>query len=217
MYKLDHQGTLTRIFLDRFGTPISCAVDATTGDIAVIELQSTVRIFQSEKGSGIGYQTNLARGSFCGYDTAGNLFVDGVTASRQGELLELPKGAKSFQIISLNQSITGDGAVQWDGKYMAVEAGRRGRTAIIDRISISGSSGTVVSTTQLMASKLRSTPAVQFWIQGNTILRPTGWQGTAIGEWAYPAGGAAKHIIRRAGSGRVHIARGVTVSLAPSR
>ena len=33
---------------------------------------------------------------------------------------ELPKGGKSLQNITLNQTIGGPGGVQWDGKYAAI-------------------------------------------------------------------------------------------------
>ena len=117
----------------------------------------------------------------CGYDSNGNLYVDGVNQSRAFELAELPHGGNKLKQITLNQSISAPGQVQWDGQHVAV--GDPG-VSIIYEFSISGSSGSETGSTSLGGGD----NVEQFWIQGNTVIGPSVDGGT-VGLWAYPGGG----------------------------
>jgi hypothetical protein len=199
---------------------VGCAVDPTSGDVAVTSGESgTILVFPNGTGSPKSYSAAFTWGWFCGYDDQGNLFADGSYGnSGSGVLVELKKGAKSVTTISLDHSISGSGAVQWDGKYVAVEAAKAPHTVTIYQISVSGSSGTVASSTQL-TSPARDVGVRQFWIQDGRILRAVGGaeHDSKVGVWKYPQGGKPQRFIYKRGRLRVHRFTGLTVSVAPSR
>ena len=130
---------------------VSCAVDSTTGNLAVTWNKGSypgyVAIYPDASGSPALYSIGYMQFIFCGYDPAGNLYVDG-EASNENKFLfaELPKGGSSLENITLNQSFEYAGAVQWDGKYVAVGDDEAQK---IYQFTISGSSGTLEGTTSL--------------------------------------------------------------------
>jgi hypothetical protein len=207
-----------------------CSVDTTTGTLAVDSFcqlsvaecvqPGSVFIYTNIKKPPKRYgDSNINLIYFCGYDSNGNLFVDG---NQDGfdppaELAELPKGSSTFTNISLNRIIYFPGGVQWDGKYIAVgdqEAGGE-LTSSVHQIAVTGSTGTVVSTTKLEGTE----DVVQFWIQGSRIVAPdierTGANDVRL--FKYPAGGVPVGVI----TGGLLEPYGATVSLAqkgvPSR
>lgn len=221
VYKYAHGGTKPLEQLHTLGYyPQGCAVDPTTGDLAVADYAGNpslgpggVTIFKKAKGVGKSYQdSGLNEYFFCGYDAKGNLYVDGTNAATtQAELAEMPQGSTSFTNITLDKSV---GAyplgVQWDGKYVALQ----GSTRALYRIRVSGSAGTVVQTTRFKGD--RSDLVAQFWIGGRTILIPYGNGRRVVrkvGLWPYPAGGSAtKSIDAPEGAAELF---GTTVSVAP--
>jgi hypothetical protein len=179
--------------------PQGCSVDPTTGNLAVVN-QRHVSVFPPKRRDRWGIPRTYEPGasSFCAYDNAGNLFVDG-NSSGSLVLFELPKGGKRFKTIALNQSIGEAGNIQWDGRYLAI-ADEYAST--IDQFAISGSTGTQAGATQLNGA----TGIGQFWIQGGTVVVPDRIK--HLGFWNYPAGGSAKKMIS------LSLAYGATVSLA---
>ena len=200
--------------------PQGCSVDATTGDLAVANYASnpqlgpgSVTIFRKGRGMGKSYQaSNFNEYFFCSFDAKGNLYVDGTNAgTTQTEFAELPHGSASLIGITLKQNLGPyPGAVQWDGKYVALADAT---TNVLYRIKVTGSNGTVVGTSRLQGD--RSNLLAQFWIAGNTIVVPYGVvkrMVKRIGFWPYPAGGAAAQSIRApAGAAELF---GATVSVA---
>jgi hypothetical protein len=204
-------GEETTIVRDEYGPPWGCSVDPTTGAVAAINSSGQLVV----NGSG-GYSTSLAEGYYCAYDDQGNLFGVGLNSDYEGQLIELPKGGSSAENITLKQSIEGTGAVQWDGKYLAVQAADSGNTVTIYRLAVSGSNATIVGTTQLLSPrKEKPLRAVQFWIQGNSIAEPIGGEGKEIGVWRYPEGGHPIRIIQSRGGFHIDYTAGVTVSVEP--
>ena len=200
--------------------PQGCSVDATTGDLAVANYASnpqlgpgSVTIFRKGRGMGKSYQaSSFNEYFFCSFDAKGNLYVDGTNAgTTQTEFAEMPHGSTSLTDITLKQNLGPfPGAVQWDGKYVALADGTTGE---LYRIKVTGSTGTVVGTSRFKGD--RSTLLAQFWIAGNTIVVPYGVVKRTvkkIGFWRYPAGGAAaKSIQAPAGAAELF---GATVSVA---
>ncbi len=117
----------------------------------------------------------------CGYDPTGNLYADGLTSTSAFSLDELPAGKRALVPIALDKGIGNPGAVQWDGKFLAV--GDQADNAV-DRFAISSGTGTFQS-----ATALKNAIAIfQFWIQDGRIIGPD--SGNASVEiWKYPAGG----------------------------
>jgi hypothetical protein len=198
--------------------PNGCAVDPSTGDLAVANYAKSptigpgsIAIYKGAKGTPANY-TDPAFGEyfFCGYDDKHNLYADGVNVgTTASEFAELPNHAKSLRDIKLKQRIGYPGAVQWDGNQIALEDTS---TDTVYRIKVSGSTGTVVGTTRFKDS--RSDLIVQFSIQGHTLVVPFGARervARSIGFWSYPAGGAPSKVIGKLGADELV---GTTVSLA---
>jgi hypothetical protein len=197
-----------------------CAVDPVTNNLAVLYAGSSganVAVFPNEGGTPALYQSPVG-GWSCGYDDAGNLFVDGYTDSGYG-FAELPTGSSSFTSISIDQSVGTPGQVQWDGKYITYEDRESGDVKI-SQLSISGSAATIVGTTKF---KLHST-ATASWIFGNGVIVPhparrhlRGYT-NQISFFKYPRGGSSLKTIKNiSGFKNIDINfQGVTVSVAPS-
>ncbi len=190
--------------------PVGCSVDPATGNLAVTNFSTTssaqgnVVIYKGAKGSPRGHYVDpdINGMLLCGYDDAGNLFVDGLSAASASEVAELRSGGTSLQTLALNQSIGSAGGVAWDGKHVAI--GDQA-TNVIYRFSIKGKKGTVVGSTPLNGA----TEVFQFWIAGSKVIGPDA--GAAdVGIWSYPAGGSPVKTIPG-----VYVPLGATVSKAP--
>lgn len=168
------------------GGPLGCSVDPTSGNLAVSYQNGAVSIWRDASGSPTTYSFAYELG-YCGYDGAGNLFVD--SAFDQNALLELPVGSASFHNVKLNKKISSyGGQVQWDGKYITVE--ELHRPGAIYRIAVTGDTGKIVGTTTFMGLPRQVAAS---WIQGKKVLIPYGTKRDSlidIGVWHYPAGGA---------------------------
>ncbi len=199
------------------GTAYSCSIDPVTGDLAavvfcltgcgesVVVLTTPGMLPQSYSDS------TMPSLLYCAYDNSGNLFVDGYASSQFG-LAELPAGGNALQNITVDQNIQFAGQIQWDGQYIAVT------TTIhpaIEQVQVTGSTATVVGTTELYGVGPRST---QSWIYRDKIIVPTGnsrARSTNILFWKYPAGGyPVRTITGFIGKGHAEVT-GVTVSVPP--
>ncbi len=169
--------------------PIGCAVDPKTGNLAVTNFSSSssgsgnIVIYKHAKGKPGKPLTDANTPQFllCGYDPSGNLYADGLTGASGFSLDELPAGKNALVPIALDKGIGNPGAVQWDGKYLAV--GDQADNAV-DRFAVASGKGTFKS-----ATALKNAVAIfQFWIQDGRIIGPD--SGNASVEiWKYPAGG----------------------------
>lgn len=178
--------------------PEGCAVDPKTGNLAVTNFSGKtgngdVAIYAGAKGSPQTYaDPGIANYRFCGYDDAGNLFVDGASSSAAFILAELPKGGSTFTGIPVQQKIGWPGGVQWDGKHVAV-----GDTDAAVIYEIDAASGKTAGTTQLSGADYVN----QFWIAGavarhkaarkTAVLAPSQDGNAGLGLYKYPAGGPA--------------------------
>jgi hypothetical protein len=160
-----HGGTSPIAKLGDYGYyPNGCAVDPTTGNLAVANENSmddsggNVAIYLKAQGK----PTNYGSGSFwwCAYDNAGNLLVDG----NGGGYEWMPAG--SYTLNSVNLNVTGEG-IQWDGSYFAIvdPASKQ-----VNRVTISGSSGVVISTVNF--SGLIASLGHDFVLSGSKIVIP---------------------------------------------
>lgn len=180
-----HGGTSPIRRLQSSGAPNGCSLDPTSGNLAVTNqsslLYGTVSIYAKAKGKPKAYFNDMVDATFfCGYDNAGNLFMDGWNKLGSVIFLELPKRGKTFRIMKLGRSIDTPGGVVWDGKYIAV--GDKG-AGLIYRTTARGN---IVQTV-----KLHGDPNLdQFWIQGSTIIGPNAQSGGTALFFHYPAGGS---------------------------
>jgi hypothetical protein len=171
--------------------PLGCSYDGTTGNLAVANVidnlygPGNVAVYTEAKGLPKAYTcSGIAEYSYVGYDNQGNLYVDGeINLSAGGfGFCGLPKGNKSMENISLNQTIEYPGQVQWDGQYVTVSDQD---TNMIYRFTIDGTSGTEEGSTSLTGPG----DCVQNWIEKNKVYCPNGSL-AAADIYPYPAGGA---------------------------
>ena len=190
-----HGGTKPIAALSTPGRPNGCSVDPTTGNLAVSGgtnhvVVSIYRYYSAHRSWRYEnrYTDSAMRAYFCGYDSHGNLFVDGVKG-HEFQFAELPHGGVTFTNVTLGQSIKHPGQVQWDGKYIAV--GDSGISpSVIYQFSITGSDGAEVGSTTLDGTK----SVEQFWVQGKTVIGPDG-DNDDVGFWKYPGGGSPASLI----------------------
>lgn len=186
-----------------------CAADPTTGNLAVVWFkdiyQGYVAIYQNASGTPTLYTSNSFVPAWCGYDENGNLFVDGLNYNDGDafEFTELPSGGANLSVVTLNQTIGWPGAIQWDGKYLAIADEDAN---VVYRFSISGSAGTLQGTVNLGNVQT----LLEYWIDGKKIIGADDLLNT-VWYWSYPAGGSAIKSVTKA----VFHPVGVTISKAP--
>jgi hypothetical protein len=185
--------------------PVSCANDPTTDNLAVTWdagfSSGYVAIYQHGTGTPTLYDNSTMLFRFCGYDDAGDLFVDGgPNHGSSFEFAELPKDGNELINISLNQNIGFGAAVQWDGRYVTVEDDDVNR---IYRFTISGSNGVLKGTVDLGNAQ----GLYQTWIDGKKVVGADILSNT-VWYWKYPAGGAAIKSITK----QILAPYGVTIS-----
>jgi DNA-binding beta-propeller fold protein YncE len=206
-----HGGSQPIATLDDSGySPKGCAVDPTTGDLAVTNFvgakrhqRGNILIYKNAQGTPRAYGPSLIRRSYyCTYDDKGDLFVDGTRHISAFKLVELKKSRQAFEPITLSRAFKYTAGIQWDGKYLAVADPNKGT---IYQFTMSGSTGAETGSTQLLTGDT----AWPFWIQGQTVIAavPAGTT-LGVGLWTYPAGGSPTKTVVSNGY------FGATVSLA---
>jgi hypothetical protein len=193
-----HGGTSPIATLSDTGwAPQACAIDPTTGNLAVTNVATSnggggsIAIYSNASGTPAYYtDLYLYRPYFCGYDDSGNLFIDGFrTAYGTFQFAELPKGSSSFANINLNKHLFTPGGVQWDGKHVSVGDQGEGYGSTVYQTN--GAGGKVVGTTPLN----NSCEVAQFWIDGHQLVAPTNDCNQSVAFYRYPAGGDATRTI----------------------
>ncbi|MFZ0030405.1 MAG: hypothetical protein WAK84_00850 [Candidatus Cybelea sp.] len=180
---------LAKTLIDANELPYSCAVDGTTGNLVVVNLESAsgaggVSIYSRARGLPQIYHYGfLYKWDFAAYDDKGNLFVDASydLPSEALALVEMRKGEKTFETITLDQTFGAAGGVAWDGTHLAVGDAKSSK---IYRFVIAGNYGTEVGTTQLR----RARGVAQFSIDEKSILAAD-FHDRSVAFWKYPAGG----------------------------
>jgi hypothetical protein len=200
--------------LQDMDTPLGCAVDPTTGNLAVTNAASgagEVAIYPNSQAPPQYYRdSEIGTFGLCGYDAQGNLFVDGT--GNTNVLAELPKGSEAFDNHDLGRQFDTYDSTQWDGTYVTLS---NPSTHAIYRVKLSPSVK-VVGTTHVHGwhnAYYGHWPYVQTWLQNGTFIAQWGSR-AELGIWSYPSGGSPDKVIGpfRAGSVTIH---GVTLSVAP--
>ncbi len=194
-----------------------CSIDPTSSKVAVVfkGSGSDVAVFQDATGTPSLYDSGLDS-IYCGYDAAGDLFVDGYTGSGDG-LSELAAGASQFQNLSVDKQVYVPGEVQWDGEHITWQDQEK-RAGVIYQLSVSGSHVTTVGSTKLKGSY--DWPE-QSWIYKSQVLIPFSdhrpQRGTRIGLWKYPQGGNSIATFKTFGKHEKYLSLdGITVSVPAS-
>jgi hypothetical protein len=217
IWKLAHNGTIVSILQDTVGTPVACAVDPTTGNLAVSNVGNnnpppiggSILVYPRAAGVPTEYYciSCLIAYGYVGYDTRGNLFVDGKNGYNVFALAELPAGSSATdQLKALNiegGTLYDQGMVEWDaaGHYLVIgdQSCDNKRATCVYRAKIVGSTAKVIGRTTLLDSKGNPIcDMVQGTLDGNNIVGSDtdgGICGHPSGTdlWPFPAGGPATH------------------------
>ncbi|MFY9738929.1 MAG: hypothetical protein WAK11_07720 [Candidatus Cybelea sp.] len=188
------------------GEAAGCAVDPTTGSLAVTILGSgAVVVFTGGSGTGTTIADDLDSSYFDGYDDKGDLFVDGITSSDTYGVVELPKGGSTFESIALSRSLEFPGGIQWYHKYLAVGDQE---AHVIYHFAVHGANAKEIGATDLRGSS----DVVQFYIQRPYVVgADAGNEDVAL--WDYPGGGSPVKVI----TGEFDLPTGVIVSVGKKR
>jgi hypothetical protein len=214
-----HAGTTIIKTLTGLTYPEDCAVDSTTGDLAVTEESAgIVEIFKgAKKGTpqqhvfGVsGFQSEVVNAT---YDSSGDLFVDaslnpdkgGPPKMAVGELKAPITSSSKFTFFSYPEGskATGfPGGIQWDGQHVAVG------DETTCNVYILGSSGSTTSTITLP----KCNGVQQFWISTDRLIgsNTNAYSSPNVMLWAYPTPGKGPKKTLRGLQG----ASGVTISVA---
>jgi hypothetical protein len=226
IYEYAHGGTKPIAMLADSDLPYGCAVDPTTGNLAVTNQEDSgsqppgnVAIYSDAQGTPTYYtDSEIAFYAYCAYDNAGNLFVTGWDSYDADLTGELPEGSGSFENITINEDIY-PGSLQWHDGYLLVgelSGGGFQGTQNIYQVQLSGASGTVTGKTVLQITNYdkpnRVLSGSQFWVQGSTIIGSNfRHANTQPSFWRYPKGGLPKKILKAPQFGG---SQGVTLSFA---
>ncbi|MGB6741087.1 MAG: hypothetical protein WBE59_11585 [Candidatus Cybelea sp.] len=103
---------------DPNNSPRACAVDPTTGNLAVANSQDNIAIYPDAEGTPTYYSTAglVEKPSSIAYDAAGNAYLSG--SSRKPGWL--PAGAPAILSFKLKPNPSKHGPIRWDGRYLAV-------------------------------------------------------------------------------------------------
>jgi hypothetical protein len=192
--------------------PSGCAVSPMTGDLAVTNYcrvsasgcdgHGNILLYPNASGSPKRYVDRSVNAFyFCGYDNRGTLYAD-ASGRRNGffDLLKLPKGGHAFVDIQIDfdssgSGIANPGAVQWDGKLLAIgDEQVEFLKPLVYRVD--PANGHVAATITLRRSEF----VQQFFIYDSVLLAPNEFSksGRLHGEiqfYNYPKGGAPTRII----------------------
>jgi hypothetical protein len=227
VYEFAHGGTQPIATLSDPGFGNDCAVDPTTGNLAVANWfgslgsfdHGSVAIYQGAQGTATPYyDRNIYWYEWCVYDTNGNLYVDGSNEGGGYPLAELPEGSSSFLSLTLNDESILPESLQWDSGDLVVEGwqwAKHQATENVYQVQLSGSEGTVVETTTIAtntkAHKVRYNPG-QYILKGKTLIG-AGFNDPAVHLWRFPEGGLPIKSLR---APKGFPAYGVAFSVAPS-
>jgi hypothetical protein len=192
------------------GFALGCAVDPTTGNLAVLVANGNGRGFvevwagaRSSKPASfdVPFFPNA-----CAYDANGNLFVDGSVGSTQifsfGELL---KGTSRVETVKLDRRpYNFPGGIAWDGTYVDLGDNDGAGYGKIYRIAVSSYEGHVVAIVHF--ARLNYAP--MFAVRGGWLVGTSGGYAHEVSLWHFPAGGQRVKELERF----AHPSNGVTIS-----
>jgi hypothetical protein len=217
IYEYKHGGTkriaTLKVDSDDVG-PVGCAVDPSTGNLAVTGFSHGADIFKGARGTPTFYKDkNFYAMQFCAYDDKGNLFVSGNATMKRTAVAELSNGSAKFTELTLTTPVAHDAGIQWTGRRLAVGGffPIKSDHPVIYRYDIVGQTGTETGMTPLGSPAYES---FQFLIDGATVVVPnwakTGNHPYSVLFYSFPKGGAPQLQIEQ------HVAypRGVVVSRA---
>jgi hypothetical protein len=155
------------VIQQKVGFPYACAIDPATGNLAVTdehpnahyESHATVDVYAPDQykgqGSIYGGHNTFSEAYFDAYDAKGNLFVDGTSCfasycyygAGPPALFELPKGSSGFEELTIHgATLKNPTGLDWvNPTLLLTDARQKSETPVGYKLSVSGSSATVVA------------------------------------------------------------------------
>jgi WD40 repeat protein len=195
-----HGGTTPIGTLSDDEDPQDCAVDPTTGNLAVADdYYATIAIFEKAQGQPTYYSSVGSVGipQLVTYDSAGDLFL---SARRMNNYGWLPHNGSHIEPFKIKSGKSRQG-LQWDGQYLTVMT-----FTMLNRYQVVGSAGQKVG-----AIKGFSACDGRYWISEGTGLACTNYSDGTAAIYKYPSGSLLTGISGLASP------YGITVSVAPKR
>jgi hypothetical protein len=211
----DRSGVLLNTLFDNEGLPGSCAVDPTTGNLAVVNLDNvgldagSVLIYPGATGPPTQELTdpNIELYFFSGYDPSGNLYVNGFAGDGSYVLDVSPAGSGTLSAVTVSGgTIFFPGMIQWNKAASDLVLGDQlcndAPGSCLYSASVSGSTATITSVTNLEDGL--GNPIGDL-AQG--VVGPLARMGAAggsfndsgdpssVNRWHFPAGGAPTNFV----------------------
>jgi WD40 repeat protein len=162
----------------------ACAVDPSSGDLAVATSDASVAVWTNGQGSPTLFSTAkfFKRAQTIAYDGLGNLYVRSFVGGEPAAWL--PKGDSALQEFSIAQL----GSYGWDGQYFVVGP-KDGGTGPLTRYKLSDGSGAVVGKVSVKLCAPGYAPP-RFAILGSKLALSCGLDETnSLNYYHYPKGG----------------------------
>jgi hypothetical protein len=192
-----HGGTTPiAVLMDPVAPPTGCAVDPTTGNLALSSTpiarsqSATIAVFHHERGQPTLYEDPSIPGFYecCTYDHHGNLYGYGSeNGSGHNIIAVLPKGSNTFAHVTLDHEISWLYGMQWVGRYLTIGDSDTVKSSI-DEYALTPSGVTLARTIKLSGVSL----LWQYFIDRNRIIAPNApFEGPgSVGLFHYPTGGS---------------------------
>jgi hypothetical protein len=128
VYEFAHGATTpTQVLTDPNGNPVSCSIDASTGNLAVANFAPTsgsgnVAVYPAASGTPTMLTgNNVAHPAFVGYTPKGDLYMDGIDSNSVFAMAVMPNGASGFSPVTVNgATLYSPGAIIWGGSFLLV-------------------------------------------------------------------------------------------------
>jgi hypothetical protein len=196
MYEYAHGGTtpITTIhILHPHDFAQDCAVDPTTGDLAVLtggtgsRLSGYAEIWAGARPGKPAIFSIPFTPTSCTYDGNGNLFADGwIGSTVLFNLAELSNGSRSFARVTLDKTPANyPGNLRWDGRYVDVADNNFRGYGKLYRVEISAYKGHIAG----IVRPNKMTYMAVFDVLGSQLVGTSGNEGKSVGFWNYPGGG----------------------------
>jgi hypothetical protein len=121
-----HGGSAPIATLAADGAPFGCAIDPTTGNLAITTWTygygaSSLLVWKDARRDPRSYSSYGCPEMWPpGYDSHGNLYIECQNGPPPGYVWELPHGGSKLKKLSVDRLIGAAGSVTWDGRYIAL-------------------------------------------------------------------------------------------------
>lgn len=199
IFQFRHGGkTPIKILTDPTGFPVSCAVDAATGNLAVTNIfdfsgSGDVLIYKKGAGTPSPFSNpNQYNYYFAAYDSKSNLYVSGETVSGTYILSVLPRGKAVMSSVTVKGgTIYFPGSVAWTGSSLVLgdqECGHKKRSCLYEA-TVSGTTASITGNTPLSGA----CDVAQVQLSNGRIAggdyQHCGRGASSVDVWPFPKGG----------------------------